>query len=175
MRFETKIALEVGDLNEYNQCQIQLEVLYDRGCPGHVDEFAAYRLLFLLLRRVKLLMAAELAKVDGTRLSSGRSTHSAVSHALEVRPRSTSDVDAIKAAIPFTVAIAPVFPLCPPVACVQVMKAVNTGNYHRFFLLYQATPNMGMCVVLVCRIADSRAMLVTAQAPVALSLRTGCV
>ena len=28
----------------------------------------------------------------------------------------------------------------------QVMEAVNTGNYHRFFILYNATPNMGMYV-----------------------------
>ena len=81
-----KIALEVGDLNEYNQCQIQLEVLYDRGIAGRVNEFAAYRLLFLLLRRVKILMASEMVKVDGTRLSSGASSDPAVAHALQVCP-----------------------------------------------------------------------------------------
>jgi SAC3 family protein LENG8/THP3 len=43
-----RMALEEGDLNEYNQCQTQLQSLYDDGLCGHHNEFAAYRLLYLM-------------------------------------------------------------------------------------------------------------------------------
>jgi hypothetical protein len=40
-----------GDLAEYNQCQSQLRELYREGLPGHDTEFAAYRILYLLMTR----------------------------------------------------------------------------------------------------------------------------
>jgi hypothetical protein len=46
--FHARVALEEGDLNEYNQCQTQLQALYDEGLAGHYNEFAAYRLLYLM-------------------------------------------------------------------------------------------------------------------------------
>jgi hypothetical protein len=45
-----RIALEFGDLFEFNQCCTRLVVLYDEGLPGSVQEFAAYRLLQLTLK-----------------------------------------------------------------------------------------------------------------------------
>lgn len=46
-----RIALEKGDLGEYNQCQSQLRTLYAYGLSGCQMEFLAYRILYLLHTR----------------------------------------------------------------------------------------------------------------------------
>lgn len=46
-----RIALEKGDLGEYNQCQSQLRGLYAYGLKGAQMEFLAYRILYLLHTR----------------------------------------------------------------------------------------------------------------------------
>jgi hypothetical protein len=46
-----RIALEKGDLGEYNQCQSQLRELYKHGLEGHPMEFLAYRVLYLVHTR----------------------------------------------------------------------------------------------------------------------------
>ncbi|ANB14858.1 Thp3p [Sugiyamaella lignohabitans] len=43
-----RIALEKGDLGEYNQCQSRLKELYDKHIRGNANEFLAYRILYLL-------------------------------------------------------------------------------------------------------------------------------
>ncbi|CAD6884573.1 unnamed protein product [Tilletia controversa] len=75
-----RIALEKGDLGEYNQCQSQLRTLYAYNIKGSEMEFLAYRILYLLhtrnQREVNSLM---------TELKPAARKDPAVSHALSVR------------------------------------------------------------------------------------------
>lgn len=75
-----RLALDVGDLGEYNQCQSQLRALYAYGLNGSRLEFLAYRILYLLHTRqqrdVNTLMAE---------LSDEAQADAAVRHALDVR------------------------------------------------------------------------------------------
>ncbi|OWZ03631.1 Leukocyte receptor cluster member 8 [Phytophthora megakarya] len=41
-----RVALESGDINEFNQCQTQLHELYEKAIPGQAIEFLAYRILY---------------------------------------------------------------------------------------------------------------------------------
>lgn len=46
-----RIALESGDMNEYNQCQSRLKEMDLGGVPGvKMDEFTGYRLVYSLYR-----------------------------------------------------------------------------------------------------------------------------
>lgn len=76
-----RMALEAGDLPEYNQCQTQLKSLYVEGIKGSSNEFAAYSLLYTLFNRGNsrdLLSAMARLAQDGRR-------DEVVEHALAVR------------------------------------------------------------------------------------------
>ncbi|KAG0573065.1 hypothetical protein KC19_VG145600 [Ceratodon purpureus] len=76
-----RVALEAGDLPEYNQCQTQLKSLYGDGIKGCSNEFAAYSLLYILFNRGNcrdLLSAMARLNEDGR-------TDDVVKHALAVR------------------------------------------------------------------------------------------
>ncbi|KAG8531550.1 uncharacterized protein KY384_003180 [Bacidia gigantensis] len=75
-----RIALEKGDLGEYNQCQTQLRALYSQQLGGHPEEFKAYRILYFIHTCNRTDMNDVLAD-----LTSAEKQHSAVKHALETR------------------------------------------------------------------------------------------
>ncbi|SGZ21220.1 BQ5605_C021g09344 [Microbotryum silenes-dioicae] len=75
-----RLALENGDLGEFNQCQGQLRDLFKLGIPGHREEFLAYRILYLLYSRNRAELNATLGN-----LTPEDTKHKAVAHALAVR------------------------------------------------------------------------------------------
>ena len=75
-----RIALEKGDLGEYNQCQTQLRALYSQ-CPGgHPEEFKAYRILYFIHTCNRVDMNDVLAD-----LTPAEKKDPAVKHALDTR------------------------------------------------------------------------------------------
>ncbi|CDO75831.1 hypothetical protein BN946_scf184951.g29 [Trametes cinnabarina] len=75
-----RMALEVGDMVEYNQCQAMLRNLYELGIPGKVEEFTAYRILMLLHGRNR----SDLNLYVG-QLTEKQKADPAVRHALSVQ------------------------------------------------------------------------------------------
>ncbi|KAI9471372.1 SAC3/GANP/Nin1/mts3/eIF-3 p25 family-domain-containing protein [Zychaea mexicana] len=87
--YHARIALEVADLSEYNQCQSQLRELYTEGSESNTNnEFIAYEILYLLFSGNRsemnsLLERRALAKVQGK--AGGKTKSKALRHALAVR------------------------------------------------------------------------------------------
>ncbi|QHN79335.1 uncharacterized protein DS421_19g669180 [Arachis hypogaea] len=81
-----RLALEFGDLPEYNQCQSQLKTLYAEGIEGSYMEFAAYNLLCVIMHanNNRDLLSSM------SRLSEEAKKDEAVKHALAVRAAVTS-------------------------------------------------------------------------------------
>ena len=75
-----RIAIEQGDLGQYNQCQTQLKDLYSIGLSGCEFEFLAYRLLYLIHCRNKQAINQFISE-----LSEEQRANEIVSHALNVR------------------------------------------------------------------------------------------
>ena len=75
-----RIALEKGDLGEYNQCQTQLRALYEQKIGGHPMEFKAYRILYYLHTGNRTDMNDVLADLTPTEKST-----SSIQHALNAR------------------------------------------------------------------------------------------
>lgn len=75
-----RIALERADVGEYNQCQTQLRALYKQKLGGNVEEFMAYRILYLIYTRNRTGMNDVLAD-----LTTADKQIPAVRHALDVR------------------------------------------------------------------------------------------
>ncbi|KAI9678229.1 MAG: hypothetical protein M1817_006174 [Caeruleum heppii] len=75
-----RIALEKGDLGEYNQCQTQLRAMYEAGLSGHPMEFKAYRILYFIHTCNRTDMNDVLAD-----LTPAEKKDEAVKHALDVR------------------------------------------------------------------------------------------
>ncbi|PGG99252.1 hypothetical protein AJ79_08615 [Helicocarpus griseus UAMH5409] len=75
-----RIALEKGDLGEYNQCQTQLRALYAQNLGGHPMEFKAYGILYFIHTRNRTAINDALAD-----LTTADKLDPAVKHALDVR------------------------------------------------------------------------------------------
>ena len=75
-----RIALEKGDLGEYNQCQTQLRALYAQKLGGHPTEFKAYRILYFIHTCNRTDMNDVLAD-----LTPAEKNAPAIKHALEAR------------------------------------------------------------------------------------------
>ncbi len=75
-----RIALEKGDLGEYNQCQTQLRALHSQQLGGHPEEFKAYRILYFIHTCNRTDMNDALAD-----LTPEEKLHPAIKHALNTR------------------------------------------------------------------------------------------
>ncbi|KAH6995601.1 SAC3/GANP/Nin1/mts3/eIF-3 p25 family-domain-containing protein [Ilyonectria sp. MPI-CAGE-AT-0026] len=75
-----RIALEKGDIGEYNQCQTQLRSLYALGLKGNPIEFKAYRILYFIHTANRTGLNDTLAD-----LTTAEKEEKAIKHALEVR------------------------------------------------------------------------------------------
>jgi len=75
-----RIALEKGDLGEYNQCQTQLRALYRAGVKGNAIEFKAYRILYFIHTANRTALNDAIAD-----LTAAEKEERPVKHALSVR------------------------------------------------------------------------------------------
>ncbi|KAI9344017.1 SAC3/GANP/Nin1/mts3/eIF-3 p25 family-domain-containing protein [Obelidium mucronatum] len=75
-----RIALEKGDVGEYNQCQAQLKELYRHGLQGCKDEFLGYRILYMVYTMNRTEQVRILSELTPTETSAP-----SVQHALGVR------------------------------------------------------------------------------------------
>lgn len=75
-----RIALEKGDLGEYNQCQTQLRALYRAGIKGNPIEFKAYRILYFIHTANRTALNDAIAD-----LTTAEKEERPVKHALYVR------------------------------------------------------------------------------------------
>ena len=110
-----RIALEEGDLNEYNQCQTQLKELYEKNSKNsdamkNHEEFLAYRMLYYVFLSTNDSYdggSSDLFKIMLSLTSDQMKHHPAIAHACKVR------------------------------------EAVALGDYLSFFRLHEASPNLG--------------------------------
>jgi hypothetical protein len=75
-----RIALEKGDLGEYNQCQTQLRALYAQNLGGNPVEFKAYRILYFIHTCNRTALNDVMAD-----LTPAEKEEKAIKHALDVR------------------------------------------------------------------------------------------
>jgi hypothetical protein len=109
-----RIALQEGDINEYNQCQTQLKELFDQlsaepKAVQNMQEFLAYRLLYYIF-----LITTE-------NYNGGSSDLFNIMLSLTLEQRQDP---AIRHAL-------------------QVREAVSLGDYTKFFGLHETAPNLG--------------------------------
>ncbi|CAH0488426.1 unnamed protein product [Peronospora farinosa] len=85
-----RVALESGDINEFNQCQTQLHELYEKLISGEAIEFLAYRILYCVYVSLQSKKgdsnAGQLGMYNVLSLVTPKlRSHPAIAHALSVR------------------------------------------------------------------------------------------
>lgn len=121
-----RIALEKGDLGEYNQCQSRLKTLYERGIPGHESEFLAYRILYILHTRNREDMNDIYFQIQ--KMKDGINDIDKLTDKNEIDMRKKAYRIATDDAVEHAL---------------QVNTALTCHNYHKLFQLYESAPNMG--------------------------------
>ena len=116
-----RIALESGDLPEYNQCQSQLQEMRQKGVTISVDEFDAYRILYSLHVDSMIELAGVLVDIAMTRPDCVRGVAARVS----VVANSTGTTSNSSPSTNFAFA---------------VVDALRESNTHKFFRLYKMAP-----------------------------------
>ena len=115
-----RIALESGDLSEYNQCSSRLQEMKKRGITICDAEFDCYRILYCLFQNNNLELIGvlrDLAKDNPACLRRSR-TESLVEEASQ---------RAFKSDVSFAL---------------EVMQAVQSKNAEKFFALYSRAPDL---------------------------------
>lgn len=107
-----RIALESGDINEFNQCQTQLHELYEKLIPGQAIEFLSYRILYSIYVALQAKKGAD-----------SNAGQLAMYNVLSVVTSALRKNDGVAHAL-------------------AVREAVAMNDYHRFFKLYVDAPNM---------------------------------
>lgn len=84
LEVHARIALEQGDLDEYNACQCRLQEMRREGVGISVDEFMCYRLLYSLHVGSSLEMAAALQEVENDKRNDPTADDSKTKFAIDV-------------------------------------------------------------------------------------------
>lgn len=121
-----RIALEKGDLGEYNQCQSRLKTLYERGIPGNESEFLAYRILYILHTRNREDMNDIYFQIQ--KMKDGINNIDKLTDKNEISLCKKGYRIATDKAVEHAL---------------QVNTALTCHNYHKLFQLYDSAPNMG--------------------------------
>jgi SAC3 family protein LENG8/THP3 len=122
-----RIALESGDLDEYNQCQSRLQEMRRRGVAISADEFDGYRLLHALYRKNKLEFIAVLREL-------GRSNSIVSSDPPALLP------PPFKCIIIYVIFFAQNNEMITFV--LKVRQSLSLGLYTKFFHLYKSAPDL---------------------------------
>lgn len=115
-----RIALESGDLSEYNQCSSRLQDLKRQGLKLSEDEFDCYRILYCLLQENKLELVEVMRELAIKAIESSASLPDMID-------KESGSLCAPSTAVRFAL---------------DVVRAVRSNNVTRFFLLYKNAPNL---------------------------------
>ena len=126
--------LRQGDREQFNQCQTQLEVLYDSGCNAtHLNEFLMYRLLYsLLLNDYKSRCPPD----DDRKIHAFRFLETS---------RILIDIDTVKAAA--AAADSNANDIAHLDLALDLCTAIRRKNYAAFFVIYRSLPKLACCLV----------------------------